>query len=107
MQETNTLNTTETRANLNSQALQQCEAAKDFQRAGDNEAARAALSRFWTVIGERPNVASLEPNTQAQVLLMVGALSGRIGSSRQITGSQEFAKDLLSESRRLFLDLGQ
>jgi len=107
MQQTNTLNTTETRQGLDWQARQQCEAARAFQRAGDHDAARAAVSRFWSVIGERPNVSSLEPDTTAQVLLVVGSLSGQIGSSRQITGSQEFAKDLLSESRRLFLDLGQ
>jgi tetratricopeptide (TPR) repeat protein len=105
MQQTNTPNITETRQDPNWQALQQYEAAKQFQRAGDHESARAALSRFWTVVGERPDVAALEPTTQAQILLAVGALAGRIGSTRQISGSQEFAKDLLSESRRLFRDL--
>ena len=49
----------------------------------------------------------LDDETKAQVLLRVGALTGWIGSASQIEGSQEMAKDLISESIRIFQDLGE
>ena len=49
----------------------------------------------------------LDDETKAQVLLRVGALTGWIGSASQIEGSQEAAKDLISESLRMFDELGQ
>jgi len=44
---------------------------------------------------------------QADVLGRVGALSGWLGSSGQVAGSQEFAKDLISESLRAFEGLDE
>jgi CheY-like chemotaxis protein/tetratricopeptide (TPR) repeat protein len=41
---------------------------------------------------------TLSPETAAEVLLRVGALTGWIGSIRQIDKSQELAKNLISES---------
>jgi tetratricopeptide (TPR) repeat protein len=41
------------------------------------------------------------------VLLRVGVVTGWIGSANQIEGSQEAAKDLISESMRMFDELGQ
>ena len=46
-------------------------------------------------------------DTQAEVLWRVGALSGWLGSANQIPGAQEFARDLLTESIRLFESLDQ
>jgi tetratricopeptide (TPR) repeat protein len=59
------------------------------------------------VIGERPVVAGLELPTKAELLLRVGSLSGWIGSARQMANAQEFAKDLIAESARIFAALGQ
>ncbi|MCA1592055.1 MAG: tetratricopeptide repeat protein, partial [Acidobacteria bacterium] len=40
-------------------------------------------------------------------MLQIGALSGWIGASRQVTGAQDKAKDLMSESVALFESLGE
>ncbi|HKU73089.1 MAG TPA: tetratricopeptide repeat protein, partial [Pyrinomonadaceae bacterium] len=74
---------------------------------GDYEGARSALRKLWTRIGERPRLAELPNDTQAEVLWRVGSLSGWIGSANQISGAQEFARDLLTESINLFETLGQ
>src|SRR5690242_8224309 len=84
-----------------------CERALGLERAGDYESARAALGKLWSRIGERPAVDELLPETQAEVLLRVGALSGWLGSANQIPGAQEFARDLLTESITLFESLGE
>ena len=89
------------------QARQKCEVAKQFENAGDYEHGRAALEGLWSVVGERPRVEGLEPATKAELLLRVGSLSGWIGSAHQIATAQEFAKDLIGESARIFASLGQ
>ncbi len=83
-----------------------CRAAKALASAGDYEAAREALGALWSGIGVRPDVESLSPKDQAEVLLRVGALSGWLGSSNQVPGAQGLAKDLISESIRAFEALG-
>ena len=94
------------RANRDQEANQKSDAARRLVNVGDYEGARAALQGLWSLVGERPQLDSLEPRTQAEVLLRVGALSGWLGSSRQISGAQEFAKELISESIRGFESLG-
>ena len=76
--------------------------AKELEDAGDYEGARRALAPFWSQIGTRPQVDGLPPTDQAEVLLRAGTLSGWIGSAQQIPGAQQIAKDLISESIRLF-----
>jgi tetratricopeptide (TPR) repeat protein len=89
------------------QARRQIEAAKKFEEAGDYEASREVLAHLWQGVGERPRLKNLSDlSVVGEVLLRVGALSGWIGSSEQIEGSQERAKDLLSESVALFEQLG-
>jgi tetratricopeptide (TPR) repeat protein len=83
------------------------ELAKKFEDAGDYEAAREALGGLWQGVGVRPRVDDLDDEgTVGQVLLHVGVLTGWIGSSEQIPGSQERAKDLLTESVGIFDRLG-
>ena len=84
------------------EARRRCEKACALERAGDYEGARAALGKLWTRIGERPAIDQLPPDTRAEVLWRVGALSGWLGSANQIAGAQEFARDLLTESVTLF-----
>jgi len=83
-------------------ALLRCEVAADLIHTGQYEAASEALEELWRGLGERPNVVGLDERTAAEVLWQVGALSGWIGASRQVTGSQEAAKDLISESAAIF-----
>jgi tetratricopeptide (TPR) repeat protein len=87
------------------EARRACERACELERAGDYQGARAALGKLWSRIGERPRVDELSPETQAEVLWRVGALSGWLGSADQIAGAQEFARDLLTESVTLFESL--
>lgn len=99
--------TIQTRQMRDWQALRQCRFARDFERAGEYEAARSALEGIWTRIGERPDIEQLQPDTQAEVLLRVGVLSGWLGSAQQINGAQEIALDLIGESIRRFESLGE
>ncbi len=54
-----------------------------------------------------PNVEGLGQSTAAEVLLRAGVLTGWIGSTQQITDSQEIAKNLLSQSLLIFESLGR
>ncbi len=79
-----------------------CRLAKELEEAGNYEGARSALQGLWKRVGERPILVGLDDATAAQVILRAGALTGWLGSSRQIEGSQETAKNLLTESRTRF-----
>jgi tetratricopeptide (TPR) repeat protein len=83
-----------------------CALAKELEEAGDFEAAQQAVSEWWRGVGVRPDVDGLEPLAAGEVLLRAGALSGWVGSSRQINNAQEAAKDLISESTAIFQRLG-
>jgi tetratricopeptide (TPR) repeat protein len=89
------------------EARRACEIARELERAGDYGGARSALRTVWTKIGERPIIDNLPPDTEAEVLLRVGSVSGWLGSANQIPGTQEFARDLLNESISLFEALDQ
>lgn len=82
-----------------------CRMARELEEAGDFEGARTALSDVWQRVGERPVLDGLDRASAAEVLFTVGRLTGSIGSARQIEGAQETAKDLLSESIRMFEEL--
>lgn len=79
-----------------------CKQAKVHEEAGDFEAARVALAEFWAGVGERPRLDGLTEIAQAELLLRSGTLSGWIGSAQQIPGAQSSAKDLITESSRIF-----
>ena len=87
--------------------LERCRQAADLTHAGQYESAAEALGEFWRGVGVRPDVEGLEEKASAEVLLQVGALSGWVGASRPGSGSQEAAKDLLSESAAIFERLGE
>jgi tetratricopeptide (TPR) repeat protein len=79
-----------------------CAQAREFEEAGKFEDARSVLNEFWQRIGDRPRLDGLDDRLKAELLLRVGTLSGWLGSSGQIPGAQEIAKDLISESGALF-----
>lgn len=89
------------------QVRQKCELARHLENAGDYESAQAALAEIWSGIGNRPVVAGLTPATKAELLLRAGSLSGWLGSAQQVPQAQDFAKDLIAESARIFASLGQ
>ncbi len=79
-----------------------CQLAKQREEIGEYEEAREILGNLWHGIGELPDLEGLDPLTAGEVLLRVGTLTGWIGSTRQIEGSQEKAKDLISQSIAIF-----
>jgi tetratricopeptide (TPR) repeat protein len=100
--ETKTVNGLTKNLAVKADVAQRCRTAKDLTSIGEYEAAIEALGESWGGIGQRPAVAGLPPEDQAELLLRAGALAGWIGSSNQIAGAQGFAKDLISEGLRIF-----
>jgi tetratricopeptide (TPR) repeat protein len=92
---------------INDRALLICRISKQFEAGGDYDAAQNAMSEFWQGIGVRPDLEGLSEEAGAEVLLRVGKLTGLIGSTSRIEGSQEAAKDFISESLRTFERLGR
>lgn len=88
-------------------ALLRCRTVSDLIQGGQFEAAREAFGDFWRGIGVRPDVSALGEAAAAEVLLQAGTLSGWLGVSEQARGSQESAKDLISESAALFESSGE
>jgi two-component system chemotaxis response regulator CheY len=79
-------------------ALLRCRLAKQLEDVGSYDAAREAMGELWPEVGGRPVLDELSEATAADVLLRVGVLTGWLGSTRQIEGAQETAKNLISES---------
>ena len=83
-------------------AQHSCRLAREFEEAGEYEAATEALGELWQGIGQRPRVEGFSGETVGEVLLRAGALTGWLGSASGVEGAQESAKDLLSESAAVF-----
>src|SRR5437588_151433 len=83
-----------------------CDLAMQLEKAGEYEAACEALSEFWPKRDGPLKLNDLDEATRAEVLLRVGALAGWPGSTDQTEGSQETAKDLITQSIDLFQHLG-
>jgi len=82
-----------------------CELAKQRENKGLYEEARQALSAYWPHPGERPLVKDLLPGAVAELLLRAGVITGALGGKTQLTGAQEAAKNLISESLSIFQSL--
>src|SRR2546428_9750831 len=83
-----------------------CDLAKQLEKAGEYQAACEALSEFWLERAGPPNLSDLDEAARAEVLLRVGGLSGWLGSTDQAAGTQETAKNLITQSIDLFQQLG-
>lgn len=86
----------------NERAQLRCQLARQMELAGNLEAAKDAMGELWRGFGERPDINDLDQPTIAETLLKIGTLTGAIGSTKQIAGSQESAKNLISESLTIF-----
>ncbi len=80
--------------------------AKRLIDEGEYESAREALIELWPSQEKPPIVEGLDPAAKAEVLLRVGVLAGWIGAADQTPGAQEKAKDLISQSIKIFDELG-
>ncbi|MEZ5428633.1 MAG: helix-turn-helix domain-containing protein [Pyrinomonadaceae bacterium] len=89
------------------EALEACAHARSLEDSGDYEGARLALGELWGGIGEKPDLSGFSDEVKAEILIRIGALNGWLGSSRQVEGAQENAKDLIAEGIRILeaLDL--
>jgi len=83
-----------------------CELAKNLAEAGEFESACKTLRPFWSGLLHRPETEGLAEDAKAELLLRSGTLTGWLGSSKQIAGAQEAAKDLISESASIFESIG-
>ena len=86
----------------NARALYLCERALELKDRGEFNAAREVLRPFWTQLGDRPDTEGLNPVTTAELLFCAGILTSWIGGQNQIKEADEWARDLLTESMRLF-----
>jgi CheY-like chemotaxis protein len=92
---------------LAERAMLCCRLAKQLEDAGEYEQASEALREFWPEYSEGPLFEGLDPASRAEVLLRVGALAGWLGSVRQSEGTQETAKNLITQSIEIFQNLGE
>src|ERR1044071_5954754 len=86
----------------NARALLLCECAFELKDRGEFDAAREVLRPLWNQLGERPDTEGLNPRTPAEGLLCAGVLTSWIGGQNQIIEADEWARDLLTESMRIF-----
>ncbi len=89
-----------------SDVIAMCDLAKQLEDSGEYADAARAMGKWWLGIGAKPDVSQLPDNKKAAILSRIGALSGWLGSMKQIPDSQEKAKDLISEGADLFKLLG-
>jgi CheY-like chemotaxis protein len=87
---------------LNERTQLCCQLAKQLEEVGNYEGSCEALGGLWQGVGQRPMLEGLDQQTMAEVLLRAGVLTGWLGSAKQIEGAQETAKNLISESLRIF-----
>src|SRR3989442_9708001 len=84
-----------------------CDLAKQLEKVGEYDAACEALRESWPDRNEFLSLNDLDEAAKAILLLRAGALSGWLGSTDQAAGSQETAKDLITQSIEIFERLGQ
>jgi tetratricopeptide (TPR) repeat protein len=85
----------------------QLELIKKLEERGEYESANEAFGNLglWEGIGQRPKTDGLNTTLRAELLLRAGTLTGWLGSALQVEGAQESAKDLITESARVFAGL--
>ena len=91
---------------VDQRALLRCRLAKHLEEIGNYDAAVEALGELWEGLGKDPDVQGLDQRSTAELLLRAGTLTGWIGSTRQIEGAQESAKNLITRSITIFESIG-
>ena len=88
-------------------AIHLCQFAKELEESGNYEAAIEVMSELWPSVEDHPKVEGLDHFEAAEVLLRAGALLVFTGGTKHPEGSYESAKNLISESIRLFETIGR
>ena len=91
---------------LAERAALSCSLAKQLEKLGKYELAYEALGEFWPDRNESPTLGGLDEIQKAELLLRIGAIAGWLGSTDQIAGGQETAKNILTRSVDIFEGLG-
>lgn len=84
-----------------------CNRAKELEKTGEYEAAVEALNEFWSSDEVLAIPDAVDQQTRADLMLRIGSLTAWLGSTRQHSGSQEAAKNLITRSIQIFEELGQ
>jgi tetratricopeptide (TPR) repeat protein len=90
----------------NEQAELRCHTALELKDKGEYDAAREAMFPLWKGIGSRPNTKGLDKDAVPRVLLCAGILTGWLGGPSGIKEADDYARDLITESIRLFEAVG-
>jgi hypothetical protein len=90
----------------NERAELRCRTALELKDRGEYEAARDAMFPLWKGIGSRPNTKGLDKDVVPRVLLCAGILTGWLGGPSGIKEADNYARDLITESVRLFEAIG-
>jgi len=75
-----------------------CQKALELKDKADYTGALEVMRPLWNGVGEYPDIEGLHPTVAAEVLLCTGILTGWIGSKDEVKASNEWARDLLTES---------
>ena len=86
----------------NARASLLCERALELKERGEFDAAREVMRPLWPQLGQRPNTEGLNQVATVEVLFVAGILTSWIGGQNQIKEADEWARDYLTESMRLF-----
>lgn len=90
----------------NEEALLRCQNALTLKDKGDYSGAQAIMRPLWTRVGEQPEITGLHASVAAEVLLCAGVLTRWIGSKNKVEGSQETAKNLITEGITFYESIG-
>lgn len=86
----------------NDEGLRCCGKALELKDKGNADGALEVMRPLWEGLGRRPDTTGLHPSVVAEILFCVGVLTGWIGSRNEIKEADGWARDLLTESIRLY-----
>ena len=90
----------------NEEASLRCLTALELRDRGDFDGAREAMAPLWAGIGSRPKTEGLHSTVVPEVLLCAGILTGWLGSRNEVKEADDHARDLITESIRLYEESG-
>jgi tetratricopeptide (TPR) repeat protein len=90
----------------NDRALRLCSQALELKDRGNYGGAREVMRPIWPEFGKRPHTTGLTQDVTAEVLLCTGVLTSWVGSQNQVRKANDWARDLLNESIRIYEEVG-
>ena len=83
-----------------------CRTALELKESGQYDATLEVMFPMWKGIGSRPNLKGLHDVVAAEVLLTTGILTRWLGNRSEIKEADDYARDLITESIRLYEEAG-